>query len=428
MTKRKCTASVCAFALCLVLLAGCTLNIDLPGNSSSGESLSLQSGSDGITEVLPGQRPPDFDSPTDSEDPISHEERWGYTHLDQSAEKNLYSQIYAAVLDCREGIKFSKDTTALMFEKAMNACLSDFPEFFHMSRGYTVYYKSTDKVKISAVEFQYASEGSSEQIAEIWQREKQQLEVKADELLSDIEKGASEWQIALYVHDALIRNCTYDQTFQAPHTSDAYGAVVLGKAVCEGYADAFQYLLNRADMECLFVAGTALDENGQSVLHAWNKVRIGGKFYNVDVTWDGVAAPAVSHRYFNLTDSQMQYDHVFAGSERENSTAPFNYFLPDARDESMNFYTVTGAVADDLAQLKNVAANAIVYGAEANYKCAEISVRNDLLDSAMENIVDFYNMKDILSRAAKRGAAGIKITTYTQRSGSNYTVVKLNFD
>ncbi len=78
----------------------------------------------------------------------------------------------------------------------------------------------------------------------------------------------------LIIHDALIKYVEYDDecankniAYDVAHT--AYGALVDGSAVCDGYATAFKMLLNKAGIDSEVVSGLG---NGGG--HAWNVVRI----------------------------------------------------------------------------------------------------------------------------------------------------------
>ena len=122
------------------------------------------------------------------------------------------------------------------------------------------------------------------------------------------------------IHDAIIDNVTY---YQGYRTADnyhpcftAYGALVEGDAVCDGYAQAFAYVLQAVGIDAIVVTGGAggseseasQDGNG----HAWNMVRFGSSpntWYEVDATWDddGDASDVINrHNYFNLTTDDMQ--------------------------------------------------------------------------------------------------------------------------
>ena len=69
-----------------------------------------------------------------------------------------------------------------------------------------------------------------------------------------------------------------DEKFNDSFT--AYGALINGDCVCAGYAAAFKLLADQAGIESIVTTGM-LDG---TVAHAWNKVKIGGEWQNVDVT------------------------------------------------------------------------------------------------------------------------------------------------
>ena len=95
--------------------------------------------------------------------------------------------------------------------------------------------------------------------------------------LSDVEK-------ALLIHDRLAVHCEYDEsvytTGNVPDSSYImYGTLAKGVSVCQGYAEAYYYLLEKVGIENRLCSSDAL-------YHVWNIVTINGKEYHVDVTWD----------------------------------------------------------------------------------------------------------------------------------------------
>lgn len=82
------------------------------------------------------------------------------------------------------------------------------------------------------------------------------------------------------VHDYLCNNIVYVNNQLRCH--DAYGALVEGDSVCQGYAEAFKLICNYYKIPCVLLTGTA---NGGG--HMWNAVQMDdGKWYLLDVTWD----------------------------------------------------------------------------------------------------------------------------------------------
>ena len=63
--------------------------------------------------------------------------------------------------------------------------------------------------------------------------------------------------------------------------SGLYGGLVNGKSVCAGYALILHEALKYVGMKSLCVVGY-----GDNQAHAWNQVKIDGKWYNADPTWD----------------------------------------------------------------------------------------------------------------------------------------------
>ncbi len=91
------------------------------------------------------------------------------------------------------------------------------------------------------------------------------------------------------VHDWLCTNVTYaydenDNPSDEPKHHNIVGVFTNEKsAVCDGYADAFQLLMNAVGIECATISG---DIVGSDIGHSWNIVKLDGSWYTVDCTWD----------------------------------------------------------------------------------------------------------------------------------------------
>lgn len=113
----------------------------------------------------------------------------------------------------------------------------------------------------------------------------------------------------LLAHDAVLERCAYakERTDAVFHT--AYGALCLGEAVCEGYAEAFALLMEMGGVPCLVVTGDA-ENGGQTEHHAWNLVYVNDKWYHVDLTWDD-GFITKKHTYFLRDDSFFEKEHTW---------------------------------------------------------------------------------------------------------------------
>lgn len=118
--------------------------------------------------------------------------------------------------------------------------------------------------------------------------------------------GKSDYEKIALIYDYICSNITYDYehlsdtTYLRKHT--AYAALVDKQAVCQGYAVLFYRLALEEGIDARVVTGTG---NGGN--HAWNIVKLGTKYYNVDATWD---AGRSSYSYFlkgnsNFTDHEI---------------------------------------------------------------------------------------------------------------------------
>lgn len=144
-------------------------------------------------------------------------------------------------------------------------------------------------------------------------------DAKADAILkSIIKKGMTKKEKLQAIHDYLVRYCQYDEEAQGTEYSEvftAYGCLVRKKAVCQGYAAAFNLLAGKAGISSIMVAGTA---GGGS--HAWNYIKNGSNYYYIDVTWDDPlpdrgSKASVPHKYFYVDQKMLSQNHQWNKTE-----------------------------------------------------------------------------------------------------------------
>lgn len=207
------------------------------------------------------------------------------------AEEYLYQQMAAknAEIDMQR-YKITRAEAATFVSGVIN----EHPDLYYVS-GYSYSYGSTSGLLVH-VKPKYLS-GFDDNA----------FRIMVDDAMSEIEEDMSDLEKAITLHDFIVVNCEYDYQNYLNGTLPrevytAYGTLVNRKAVCQGYALTYKLLLNKAGIECYMVSSDEMN-------HAWNLIKLGGQYYQVDTTWDdpvwdnyGLAA----HRYMFLSDAVFQ--------------------------------------------------------------------------------------------------------------------------
>ena len=161
------------------------------------------------------------------------------------------------------------------------------------------------------------------------------LEEATKKALAVVKPEMSDLEKALVLHDYIALNTEYDyQGYLNGNLPNSVftieGTLVEGKAVCQGYALAYQYLLNKVGIESKYVASSAMN-------HGWNLVKIFGRWYHVDVTWDDPVwdqLGQVKHQYFLLSDAGIMGLKHYSWEVWDNGTET----APAAVSEVYNTY------------------------------------------------------------------------------------------
>lgn len=158
------------------------------------------------------------------------------------------------------------------------------------------------------------------------------LSQKVDEIIDEIiEKKMTDRQKLLAVHDYVVENVKYHRpTANAEdhpgYTHTAYGALMKGSAVCDGYAQAFKLLVDELGFENHLIFGITIDETGEfqeSNRHAWNIVEYNGEFTHFDTTWDDPSfSEKIRYKYYFIDSKEISEDHRWSEDDYEIYLAP----------------------------------------------------------------------------------------------------------
>ncbi len=127
-------------------------------------------------------------------------------------------------------------------------------------------------------------------------------------------------ETALLIHDALCERIVYTDDDATEEDDNAIGALLDGRANCDGYADAFYLAGTLAGLEIRYQHGNSrrkeAEERYRDVSHMWNLIKIDGSWRMVDVTWDDQEDRTV-HTWFNIGADRARRTHVW---DEKNST------------------------------------------------------------------------------------------------------------
>ena len=244
--------------------------------------------------------------------------------------------------------------------EVVNAFIYDNPQYFWIENLFGYAYAEDDTI----VEF-YSVLSASDCDKYI-----KRFNEKVGEILSSIESGKTAYQRERIVHDTITRGCTYKTGIKS--SSDgweyftAYGALVGGEAVCEGYAKSMQVLLTRVGVQCSMIRGDA-----GGVAHMWNVVELGGEWYHVDPTWDDVDSEnSISYEYFNIPTDQILKNHTICDDianirtnedgEDPDPLIKYNFYVPMCTSREMNYYQVEGILIRKLDKSCEEAVSALI--------------------------------------------------------------------
>ena len=171
----------------------------------------------------------------------------------------------------------------------------------------------------------------------------QQVQAKVKEIAAQADLYQTDYEKLCFINQYLVDHCDYQSKAvsnpdQYPTAFTAYGCLIEGKAVCEGYANSVQLLCEQLGIPCMKVTGTA---NGGD--HIWNAVYVNGKWWMLDVTFnDPIGSQNTADHWtyflvdldtFHQKDTHTYDDYFFEMSKeiytghtigQRNVTVPFH--------------------------------------------------------------------------------------------------------
>jgi len=329
---------------------------------------------------------------------ISQAAPYAYSNVLNDAERSIYNLMLDGINNLSGEISLGTDLSKTQIDNAFNAILKDQSQIVWLGNGYTLSTRTTyeGQNEVTTYTFKPAYTMSSSQAATATAN----LDREVNALLGSMHNGMSQLDIEVLVHDFLVKKVTYNNAAAQnpsnyPKSYTAYGALVEGSAVCEGYAKAFQLVLNKVGIQTTLISGKTSGGN-----HMWNMANIEGSWYHVDVTFDDPNngnANAVMRNYLNLSAAEIGKTHAISNRFAYPSAASTGHNYFNANGLSFDFYNNSAA---------NKLFNEVVRSINSNNGTAQIRVGGNM-NSALSVLTNTKAVNGLINiTAAVRSTTG----------------------
>lgn len=321
-------------------------------------------------------------------------------------EKEYYDIIKTAADNFEPKALFDEPVEPNELRKLFVACYYSKEDNFWLS---SLFYRPDDAAYSLDLSYYFTKEQVAEMVPV--------LEQKTKEIFAGFPENADDYQKALHIHDYLVLNTTFTKNTDTCTTF--YGAIVDGKAQCEGYAFAYDYLCRKAGIPSLCVWGT----NSEKATHAWNMICLNGNYYQVDCTWDdpilNEEVPGfLRHYYFLVKDSDV------LGSTHFPDSRYFNWPLCT---DNLNYYVREGLYCSDPSQAKEMmtrsAEKALSAGARSfGIRCSDRAV----FDGACEEILRSSVIRSVFSDAASAANLDLRADSFMKYTNEDELIIQVS--
>lgn len=327
-------------------------------------------------------------APAEAVDGLKEEQTQAFHYKRLSEpEQKLYGEILYILQEHLEDIQIST-TDSGEVEKVFQCVLNDHPEIFYVE-GYTLTrYALGEELKMMTLS------GTYSMTPETIEAKKQLIDSYVNQCFASLPTGeGSQYAIARYVYEYLIENTEYDAG--APDNQNICSVFITHRSVCQGYAKATQYLLQKAGIEATLIMGTV--QNGEG--HAWNLVKLDGENYFMDTTWGDASyqmtegsvqnagsLPPINYDYLCVTTGQLSKTHTI----EEVVPVPVCTAMTD------NYYVREGLYFTELSKDRIADVFARAYERQSSYvtlKCSRREVYEEIRRFLIEEqgIFEFLN-------------------------------------
>lgn len=383
------------------------------------------------TQITLSEKEPVSSSPASSEkDPeVQAESRPAYKALN-AKQRKVYAVIKDMAENLTEGLVSVPTDSEADITLAYKAVNYDYPEYFWMPFNYIFALKDNSYM----IAMKYS--GSEYSVDYLYPKSRietmtKSIERKTEEVLEIIEETDTDYEKELKIHDFLCDSVVYPSDFDESYYYNIYGALVMKKSVCEGYARTMQYLCTKIGIECVLVTGSSKNEG-----HMWNQIKLDGNWYNLDLTWDDAdGSEPIWHTYFNFNDKYAalshEFDPIFTALSKEDiagDDVQFNIIKNKCTSDDLSYYKVNDILlTGDPENNRFAAASAFLkaFNSGAGYVDFQIAEDVFLGGTKINEMFDFFHLETPFVQANQIVAAaglGPFRKTIATRNGRGFRV------
>jgi len=220
-----------------------------------------------------------------------------------SAVAQIYSEAFSVIA---QGLRNNETYISIKeqyipskhLSRVFESVIIENPDIFYVNPYSLEYAVNIENGFVSHIKPTYFFE--ADEIAE----KKQKFNSAVEYYLSGVDASWSNYKKCRYIHDLLASTIEFDTDFNNNKSEvfTAYGALVDNVAISQGYALAYNYLMNKLGIEALYI-----ENNGK--FHSWSMVKLGENYYHVDVVGDDPSDDLLGrilHDYCLISDKKLK--------------------------------------------------------------------------------------------------------------------------
>lgn len=260
----------------------------------------------------------------------------------------------------------------------------------------------------AGIRYKYYDNSSSVEVIPEYIFDKKKIQEHQKALASRVEKlsrpaaSLTETEKLKYIHDFICENVYYDK-LKKQYSHEIIGPLGQGVGVCEGIAKSVKILCDALQIWCTIAISEANPEKGIRYRHAWNILKINGKYYHLDATFDnslgrGSGSKAqnrppgpenLRYDYFMLSDRQIFRDHE-----------PVIWKVPECSDGDSFWYRQKKVSFTKLDDIRKRSAQAVKKGKSLTFHWRGDYLTRERLQEILKTIEEEAAAKDRHARVS----------------------------